>query len=494
MKHVISSLLVISIFGAFIISCNKDNGDGGPVDTTPELIRVTPDNGGVGDLVKIVGKNFSMKNKENIILFGEAQAEIDFSYTDTLIVYVPAQAGNTISVTVKGIPAKNTLSFNYKQSIAVRTIAGGEGGVQTTTTANASAKFFDAEGFCFDDNGDIYIAESGAGIIKKVSLATGQTSLFAGVPAKSPVPDSKRWPKAVEKPVDGPLLSATFLCPKDIAYVGNGTFYVADQMHNALRKIQNGQVTTVGGCRDEAKDEWNSTGRTVVLGTDAATNKCPLSEFVFARPTRLAFDKANNQLYLSSLNAHYVVRIDLTEETVELVAGKPWNAGIVNGPLGTGRLNCPTGICIDDDQNLYIACDYAHCVVKVDKNKNQTLICGTPDLGGSDKTGGHKEGYPSIGSAEGQAWSELCRPQAVAVDNGKILVADFNHVISVIDPVTYEMKLYCGEVGYNDSIDGGLNTVKFHYPMAFERSPIDGCLWVSQGQGMQDGLRKFATE
>ena len=490
MKHVISSLLVISIFGAFIISCNKDNGDGGPVDTTPELIRVTPDNGGVGDLVKIVGKNFSMKNKENIILFGEAQAEIDFSYTDTLIVYVPAQAGNTISVTVKGVPAKNTLSFNYKQSIAVRTIAGGEGGVQTTTTANASAKFFDAEGFCFDDNGDIYIAESGAGIIKKVSLATGQTSLFAGVPVSS----DKRWPSAVETPVDGPLLSATFLCPKDIAYVGNGTFYVADQMHNALRKIQNGQVTTVGGCRDEAKDEWNSTGRTVVLGTDADNNKCPLSEFVFARPTRLAYDKAHNQLYLSSLNAHYVVRIDLTEETVELVAGKPWNAGIVNGPLGTGRLNCPTGICIDDDQNLYIACDYAHCVVKVDKNKNQTLICGTPDLGGSDKKGGHKEGYPSIGSAEGQAWSELCRPQAVAVDNGKILVADFNHVISVIDPVTYEMKLYCGEVGYNDSIDGGLNTVKFHYPMAFERSPIDGCLWVSQGQGMQDGLRKFATE
>ena len=82
MKHVISSLLVISIFGAFIISCNKDNGDGGPVDTTPELIRVTPDNGGVGDLVKIVGKNFSMKNKENIILFGEAQADNPDAVTD----------------------------------------------------------------------------------------------------------------------------------------------------------------------------------------------------------------------------------------------------------------------------------------------------------------------------------------------------------------------------------------------------------------------------
>ena len=61
-------------------------------------------------------------------MFGEAQADIDFSYTDTLLVYVPAQAGNTISVTVKGVPAKNTLSFNYKQSIAVWTIAGGEGG------------------------------------------------------------------------------------------------------------------------------------------------------------------------------------------------------------------------------------------------------------------------------------------------------------------------------------------------------------------------------
>ena len=88
----------------------------------------------------------------------------------------------------------------------------------------------------------------------------------------------------------------------------------------------------------------------------------------------------------------------------------------------------------------------------------------------------------------------LKRPQAVAVDNGKVLVADFNHVISIIDPVTLEMKRYCGEEGYNDSIDGGLNVVKFHYPMAFGRSPIDNCLWVSQGQGMQDGLRKFAAE
>ena len=484
MKRLIFSLLTISALGAIMVSCNKDNGDDAPVDTAPELMRVTPDNGGVGDLVKIVGKNFSMKTKENIVLFGEAQADIDFSYTDTLLVYVPAQAGNTISVTVKGVPAKNTLSFNYTQSIAVRTIAGGEGGVQATTTANASAKFFDAEGFCFDDNGDIYIVESGAGIIKKVSLATGQTSLFAGVPVSS----DKRWPSAVETPVDGPLLSATFLCPKDIAYVGNGTFYVADQMHNALRKIQNGQVTTVGGCRDEAKDEWNSTGRTVVLGTDAATNKCPLSEFVFARPTRLAFDKANNWLYLTSLNSHYVVRIDLTAETVELVAGKPWNAGIVNGPLGTGRLNCPCDVAFDADQNLYITCDYAHSVVKVDKNKNHTLICGTPD------TAGYHEGYPSITAAEGQAWSVLNRPQAVTVHDGKILVADFNHVISAIDPVTHEMTLYCGEAGYNDSIDGGLNTVKFNYPMAFEHSPVDGCLWVSQGQGLQDGLRKFATE
>ena len=485
MKHVISSLLVISIFGAFIISCNKDNGDGGPVDTTPELIRVTPDNGGVGDLVKIVGKNFSMKTKENIVMFGEAQADIDFSYTDTLLVYVPAQAGNTISVTVKGIPAKNTLSFNYKQSIAVRTIAGGEGGVQTTTTANASAKFFDAEGFCFDDNGDIYIAESGAGIIKKVSLATGQTSLFAGVPVSS----DKRWPSAVETPVDGPLLSATFLCPKDIAYVGNGTFYVADQMHNALRKIKDGQVTTVGYCRDEVNDPWGQvSGKTVVLGTGSTDCKCDLSDFVFARPTRLAYDKANNWLYLTSLNSHYVVRIDLTAETVELVAGKPWNAGIVNGPLGTGRLNCPCDVAFDADQNLYITCDYAHSVVKVDKNKNHTLICGTPD------TEGYHEGYPSITAAEGQAWSVLKRPQAVTVHDGKILVADFNHVISAIDPVTYEMKKYCGEEGYNDSIDGGLKTVKFNYPMAFEHSPVDGCLWVSQGQGLQDGLRKFAAE
>lgn len=487
MRKILLSIISVAT-ACMMISCQKENGGDKPQsDTTPELEKVTPDNGGVGDIVKIVGKNFSMKNKENVVLFGDKQAEIDFSYNDTLIVYVPSKAGSTISVKVKGVEAKNTLTFKYNPSIAVRTIAGCvEGGVQTTTSTNEDAKFMDLTGFCFDEAGDIYAVESGSSIIKKVSISSGQTTMFAGVP----VPSEKRWPTAVETPIDGSLLSATFLAPKDIAYVGNGTFYVADMFHNALRKIKDGQVTTIGGCRDEANDEWNSTGRTVVLGTTPETCQCPLSEFVFARPTGLAYDKDNNMLYVSSLNSHYVVRIDLTAETVELFAGKPWNPGIVNGGLGTGRLNCPTGIALDSEKNLYIACDYAHCVVKVDQNKNHTLICGTPDVGG------YHEGFPSLSATEAQEWSQLNRPQGVAVDaNNNIFVCCYlNHVVSVINPVTFEMRKYSGEVGYNDTVDGGLNVAKFHYPSALRISPVDGNLWISQSEGAQDGLRTFAQE
>ncbi len=470
--------------GALCTSCAKDT-DSPSSDNVPELVRVTPDNGGVDELVKIIGKNFSMKNRENVVMFGEKQAEIDFSYTDTLLVYVPSEAGNTISVTVKGVAAKNKLSFTYNRSIAVTTVAGCvEGGTQTGTTANADAKFLDLAGFCFDDAGDIYVAESGTSIIKKVSLSTGQTSLFAGVAQG----DDKRWAGKVETPVDGALTSAAFLNPKSIAYVGDNTFYVADQMHNALRKIKDGKVTTVGGCRDEDNDEWNSEGRTVVLGTTAENCKCKLSEFVFARPTGLAYDKTRNHLYLSSLNSHYVVRIDLTEETVELVAGKPWNAGIVEGAFGEGRLNTPMGIAVDADQNLYIACDYAHCVVKVDKNKNHKLIAGHPDVPG------YSEGWPSLSAGEGQPFSQLNRPQGVAVGaDGRIYVCDYNHMVSVINPETCEMKAYCGEAGYDDTVDGGLSAAKFIYPSALQLDS-EGCLWVGQGEGLMDGLRKFAQK
>ncbi len=481
--YALTSYVVLAA-GLLCASCAKDT-DNSSVDNAPELVRVTPDNGGVDEIVKIVGKNFSMKNKENVVMFGDRQAEIDFSYVDTLLVYVPSQAGSPISVTVKGVAAKNTLSFTYNRSLAVETVAGCvEGGVQTTTSSNADAQFFDLTGFCFDDAGDVYVTESGTSIIKKVSLSSGQTSLFAGAAQ----PEDKRWPGAVETPVDGDLTTATFLTPKSIAYVGNNTFYVADQMHNALRKIQNGKVTTVGGCRDEGKDEWNSDGRTVVLGTAPETCKCKLSEFVFARPTGLAYDKTRNHLYLSSLNSHYVVRIDLTAETVELVAGKPWNAGIVEGDFGTGRLNTPSGIAVDAEQNIYIACDYAHCVVKVDRNKNHKLIAGHPDVPG------YCEGFPSLSAQEGQPFSQLSRPQGVAVDkDGKIYVCDYNHVISVIDPVTFEMKKYCGEEGYNDTVDGGLSTAKFIFPSAL-RFDSEGCLWVGQGEGCMDGLRRFSQK
>ena len=45
--------------------------------------------------------------------------------------------------------------------------------------------------------------------------------------------------------VDGPLASASFFYPSDIAFGKNGVMYVADSANGLIRKIENGVVSTV---------------------------------------------------------------------------------------------------------------------------------------------------------------------------------------------------------------------------------------------------------
>jgi len=83
-------------------------------------------------------------------------------------------------------------------------------------------------------NGDIIVADSGKSVIWRVTQA-GQMSVFAGVPGTSGY-------------LDGPANSAQFqLGDSGLTVDPQGNVYVADSGNCAIRKISNGQVTTVVG-------------------------------------------------------------------------------------------------------------------------------------------------------------------------------------------------------------------------------------------------------
>lgn len=86
----------------------------------------------------------------------------------------------------------------------------------------------DPMGLCWKD-GALYIAETGANRI--VKTAGGQVTVVAG--------------SGEDGFVDGSAAKAAFSAPQGVAVGDDGTVYVSDTVNGAVRRIKNGQVTTL---------------------------------------------------------------------------------------------------------------------------------------------------------------------------------------------------------------------------------------------------------
>ena len=204
----------------------------------------------------------------------------------------------------------------------VTTIAGTvnrEGAVNGTGT---SAKFFSPENMVFDDDGNMYIADTDNHLIRKMTPA-GEVTTFAGSgdPGK----------------INGSGTAASF--NKPIGLVINrvtGDIYVAEYGNHLIRKITpDGRVSTFAG----SGLPGNSNG----TGESAS----------FDRPYGLTMDKLGN-LYLSDAN-------DVIKKITP--AGKAYTiAGNLRVPPGSNdglalkaAFYTPIGLTFDNNSNLYVA-------------------------------------------------------------------------------------------------------------------------------------------
>ncbi|MCX8013492.1 MAG: NHL repeat-containing protein, partial [Rectinema sp.] len=112
----------------------------------------------------------------------------------------------------------------------VSTLAG-SGTAGDLDGTGAAARFNRPSGIAIDASGVLYIADTGNHKIKKIT-PEGVVTTIAG---------------SVSGYEDGPLLSARFSQPADIAIDSSGALIVVDTGNHRIRKIQSGQVTTVAG-------------------------------------------------------------------------------------------------------------------------------------------------------------------------------------------------------------------------------------------------------
>ncbi len=304
----------------------------------------------------------------------------------------------------------------YRISKAEGTIsvfAGNGGGTFSGDGGQATqASLKNPRGLVFDEAGNLYIADSGNGRVRKVDAITGRITTFAGDPDRSDIGDN------------GPATSAQLFTPAGLAW-NQGSLYITETTydHNGVRKVDpQGTITTVAGKHLEVSGFSGDGG----LATEA----------VFSEPGAIAVDGSGNLYIADSANSR-VRRVDAASRIVTTVIGGGSPADDVgDGGLGTdAKLARPTALVFDAAGKLLIADAYNQrgLIRKYDPvSKIITTIAGNGDYGGGDDGPAKEAG--------------IYAPFALAIDaNQNIFVHDgSNGSVRRIDAATQIITRFAG--------------------------------------------------
>jgi hypothetical protein len=252
---------------------------------------------------------------------------------------------------------------------------------------------FDApEGVASDGTGSLFVADSGNHTIRKIVMATGEVTTFAGAAGRFGNDD-------------GTGAAARFHAPRGIASDGAGNLFVADSSNLLIRKvvIATGEVTTLAGSSEQGGDDD---------GTGPAAR--------FSYPHGIASDGAGN-LFVADVNNHTIRKIVVATAMVTTLAGSPDQEGSADGTGAAARFFHPLAVATDRTGDLFVADRDNRTIRKiVIATGAVTTLAGSPGSAGS---------ADGVGSA-----AHFESPQGIAIDGtGNLFVADsYNHAIRKI--------------------------------------------------------------
>ena len=274
-----------------------------------------------------------------------------------------------------------------------------------------------------DKNGNIYIADEDNHRIRKVDIAAGIIIPIAGTGVASFGGDG------------GPAVDAYIQNPKSVWVDENHNILIADTENHRIRKVSGASdnIYTVAG--NGVADYGGDDG----LAIDASLKK-PHGVCLYESP-------APTYLYISDPSNYRIRKVDLKEGFLTLAAGTPWSGYNGDDILATSaRLNYPFGAHVDASGNLYIADTYNHRIRKVNaKTGIITTVAGTGAKGFSG------DGGPATSA-------QLRYPFSVFIDSaGNIYIVDtFNYRIRKVDSQTQIITTVVGDGSAKFRGDGGL--------------------------------------
>ena len=253
---------------------------------------------------------------------------------------------------------------------------------------------------------------------------------------------------------DGPLASARFSSPVDVAVARDGQLFVADTGNNAIRRVTVGGVETIatgfdaptavvleasgsllvadtGNCKIRRVQQDGTV--TTVSGSDCGYRDGDALQARFLSPTGLTVlpsgaiavaDTGNNCIRL------------IAGGTVNTIAGSP-ASGFQDGPGIDARFDQPSGLEFDPLTNRIVIADTGNHAVRALAEGLVVTIAGTGEPGDSD-------GAPGSSRFDG--------PTDVAIDDdGLIFVADTSN--NVIRRISRDVITIAGS-GWEGLLDG----------------------------------------
>jgi uncharacterized protein (TIGR03437 family) len=267
----------------------------------------------------------------------------------------------------------------------VSTIAGtGTAGSTGDGAAATAALLRDPEGVALDSSGNLYIADTGNHVIRKIDTS-GKISTIAGQIGQ------------IGSTGDGGSPTGAFLSyPAAVTVDSAGNIYIADTGNSEIRKVSGTTINCVLGC--------GSTGGLI------------------DHPQSLAVDAAGT-IYVADSGKYRIVKYSGVTFTVLAGSGQLGFSGD-GGPGPNAQLNNPQGVAIDTAGYVYLTDSFNGRIRKILLDGTIITIAGNGAIGFSG------DGGPATSAT-------LNFPRGLLVDGkGNIYFADtVNAVVRTLTPV-----------------------------------------------------------